>query len=136
MRIISTLLPPLEDDVRVGERPAVVLALDTLIDDKSVVLGITIGQVNGQTLQDVVLSDVGRTIVRRGLRHAQFNHPDAAVVVAGVAQLTGAKQRVRQVLAKAPEHAFVLLVAATDDVCAAVIKAVGLHHQAAHVKPH
>ena len=135
MRIVSTFLPPTESDVRVGGRPAIVMAMDTLVQEKSVVVGITIGRMGGKTLDDVVLSDVGRIVVDRCRRHMQLNYPDGAVLVAGVAQVAGAKERVRQVLAKAPPHAFVLLVAAADDVCAAVIKAVGLKHQAPNIEP-
>lgn len=135
MRIISTFLPPSVTDIRVGGRPAIVMAMDTLVEQKAIVVGVTIGRVNGQSLDDVVLSEVGRLVVERCRRHMELNYPDGAVVVAGVAKVAGAKERVRHVLAKAPEHAFVLLVAATDDVCAAVIQSVGLQHQAPGVEP-
>lgn len=135
MRIVSTFLPVSESDVRVAGRPAIVMAMDTLVDEKSVVVGITIGRINGQSLDDVVLSDVGRIVVDRCRRHMQLNYPDGVVLIAGVAQVAGAKQRVRQVLAKAPPGALVLLVAAADDVCAAVIQCIGLQHHAANVKP-
>lgn len=128
MRIVSTFLPA-EPHPGMAGRPAIVMALDTLVDQKAVVVGVTIGQLDGPTLNDIRLSDVGRTIVDRCSRHLELNYPQGAVVIAGVAQVAGVKQRVGQVLTNAPQGAFVLLVAATDDVCAAVIKQLNIKHQ-------
>lgn len=115
MRIVSTLLPAAPEELMQG-RQTVLMALDTLVGDKSLVVGITVGRLSGPALEDLALSEPGRLIVERCRRHQQLNYPDGAVVVAGVAQAASAKQRVCQVLAKAPPQAFVLLVCASGQV--------------------
>lgn len=101
MRIVSSPLPA-EVATLVDGRPAIVMAFDTLVDQKSLVVGLTEGVMSGPDLADLRLSDVGALIVERCRRHMQLNYPQGAVVLAGVAQVASAKQRVRQVLAHAP----------------------------------
>lgn len=134
MRIISTPLPAAAEELLEG-RQTILMALDTLVDDKSLVVGITVGRLDGPALEDVALSEPGRLIVQRCRRHMQLNYPQAPVVVAGVAQVAGAKERVRQTLAKAPPQAFVLLVCADGKVYDAAFPALGIDLQALNVKP-
>jgi len=111
LRIISTPLPA-EASELTGGRPTVVMALDTLVDQKSLVVGLTEGVMQGPDLAGVRVSAVGQLIIDRCARHLKLNYPDATVVIAGVAQVGSAVKRVRHVLAKAPPHAFVLLLCA------------------------
>lgn len=134
MRIISTLLPPAKTGLIEG-RLSVVMAFDTLVDEKSHVVGITVGAMDGPHLADVRVSPVGRAIIERCAGHVAQNYPQGAVVIAGVARVPGAKERVRQVLAKAPPNSFVLLVCADDKVYDAAFPALCVDFQAANVKP-
>lgn len=134
MRIVSTPLPAEPLDL-VDDRPAIVMALDTLVDEKSLVVGLTEGVLQGPHLSGVRCSAVGNEVIRRCGRHMQLNHPQGAVVVAGVAQVAGAKQRVRDVLAKAPPGAFVLLVCANSKAYDAAHAALGIDLQAAQQRP-
>lgn len=129
MRIISSLLPAEPSDLMEG-RATIVMALDTLVGEKSVVVGITVGGMDGPDINSVRVSAVGQAIIDRGSRHMQRNYPQGSVVVAGVAQVAGAKQRVRQVLAGAPPQSFVLLLCADNKVCDAAFGALGIDLQA------
>lgn len=135
MRIISTPLPPAPEELLEG-RPTVLMAFDTLVDDKSLVVGITVGSLSGPALEDVALSEPGRLIVQRCAGHMQLNHPQGAVLVAGVAQAAGAKQRVRQVLTHASPGTFVLLVCPDGKVYDAAFPALGVDLQALKHQPH
>ena len=135
MKIISTFLPP-EISPLTGNGPSIVMAFDTLVGQKSHVVGITVGRVNGPDIADVVVSDLGQTIIDRCARHLARNYPQGAVVVAGVASVTGAKERVRQVLTKAPPESFVLLLCANDKVYDAAFPALGVDLQSANLNTH
>lgn len=134
MRIVSTFLPA-EPLAAMAGRPAIVMAFDTLVDQKGVVVGITVGRMERPELSGVRVSELGNAIIERCGRHMALNYPQGAVVVAGVAQVAGAKQRVRDVLAKAPPGAFVLLLCANDKVYDAAVPALGIDGQSAHVNP-
>lgn len=134
MRIISTHLPAAPEELLEG-RQTILMAFDTFVDEKSLVVGITVGHMSGPALSDVTLSEPGRLIVERCSRHMQRNYPQGTVVVAGVAQVGGAKERVRQVLAKAPPQAFVLLICASGQVYDAAFPALSVDLQAMNVKP-
>ena len=129
MRIISTPLPAATEELLEG-RPTVLMAFDTLANDKSLVVGITVGRLHGPALDDVALSEPGRLIVQRCGRHMQLNNLQGGVLVAGVAQVASAKQRVRQVLAQAAANSFVLLVCANGKVYDAAFPALGVDLQA------
>lgn len=131
MPIISTFLPAEAEPAFEG-RPAIVMAFDTLVDQKSLVVGITQGVMEGPNLEGVRVSPTGQAIIDRCGRHMARNYPQAPVIVAGVAQVAGAKERVRQVLAKAPPQAFVLLVCANGKVYDAAFPALGVDFQSAH----
>lgn len=126
MRIVSTFLPPEE---LAGGQQAVLTAFDTLVDEKNLVVGLTVGRVDGPALDDVKCSAIGLEIIGRCARHHQLNYPQGMVVVAGVAQVASAPQRVRKVLAQAPEGAFVFLVCASDKVYDAAFPALGVDLQ-------
>jgi hypothetical protein len=131
MRVISTLLPALPEEAT-GNRPTVLMAFDTLVDDKSVVVGLTEGVVAGPDVSDTRLSPVGQLVLARCSAHHRLNYPQGAVVLAGVASVGNAKQRVRQVLTQAPEYALVLLVCANGKVYDAALNALGFDAQTAH----
>lgn len=133
MRIVSTLLPA-EVSGLAGGSPTIVMAFDTLVDEKSHVVGITVGSMDGPNLADVRVCALGQGIIDRCARHLAQNYPQAAVVVAGVASVGGAKQRVRDVLAKAPKDSFVLLVCANNKVYDAAFPALGLNVQATNLQ--
>ena len=135
MKIISTFLPP-EKSTLVGDNLAIVMAFDTLVGEKSHVVGITVGRMDGPQLADVHVSAVGQSIIERCSRHIAQNYPQATVVVAGVASITSAKERVRQVLAKAPPGSFVLLVCADDKVYDAAFPALCVDMQSANMQTH
>lgn len=133
-RIISTLLPP--SPGKDGEPAALLMAFDTLVNEKSVVVGITVGQVQGQNLDAVRVSPVGQRIIDSAGTHAKTNYPHGVVVIAGVAQVAGAKERVRKVLAQAPEHSCVFLICANDKVYDAAFPALGVDFQSANMDQH
>lgn len=132
MKTISTFLPP-EKSTITGDRPSIVMAFDTLVGQKNHIVGITVGRMEGPDLADVMVSEVGQAIIDRCARHLARNYPKSAVVVAGVANVTGAKERVGKVLAKAPPDSFVLLVCANDKVYDAAFPALGVDLQSANV---
>jgi len=135
MRIISTPLPAEASDMT-GGRPTVVMALDTLVDQKSLVVGLAEGVVQGPDLAGVRLnSPVGQLVIDRCARHIKLNYPDATVVVAGVAQVSSAVKRVRHVLAKAPPRAFVLLVCADGKTYDAAHTALNIQFQPPNERP-
>lgn len=134
MRIISTFLPP-QPNALAGGSPTVVMAFDTLVDHKSHVVGITVGHMDGPDLASVHVSPVGQAVIDRCAGHVAQNYPQATVVVAGVASVSGAVQRVRHVLAKAPPGSFVLLLCANDKVYDAAYPALGVDLQSANMKP-
>ena len=135
MRIISTLLPPEPFPIAGDNRPTIVMAFDTLVDQKSHVVGITVGRMQGPDLANVQVSAIGQTIIDRCGRHMAQNYPKGIVVVAGVAAVPGAKERVRQVLAKAPPQSFVLLLCANDRVYDAAFPALCVDLQSANMQP-
>lgn len=138
MRIVSTFLPPEVGGESLGQelagRPSIVMAFDTLVGQKSHVVGITVGRMDGPDLADVRVSAIGQIIIDRCAAHIDKNYPQATVVVAGVASVTGAKERVRHVLAKAPPDSFVLLVCANDKIYDAAFPALGVDMQSANVQ--
>jgi hypothetical protein len=131
MRILSTFLPAAREEV-VGESPTVLMAFDTLVEEKAVVVGLTEGSVQGPDIASARISAVGQMVLKRCAAHHRLNYPEGAVVLAGVASVGGAKERVRKVLAQAPEHAFVLLVCANGKVYDAAFEALGVDLQSAN----
>ena len=132
MRIISTFIAP-EHSQELGQH-TLVTVFDTLVQEKSVVVGITVGVVQGNQFDAVRVSPVGQAVVQRLAAHWQRNYPDGPVVIAGVAKVAGAKERVRQVLAKAPEHAAVLLVCVDNKVYDAAFTGLGVDYGSANMK--
>lgn len=135
MRIISTFLPPGAEEITNGAQ-ALLMAFDTLVDNKNLVVGITVGSMDGTSLESVRVSAVGQAVLNRCAAHHRINYPDGVVIVAGVASVAGAKERVRKVLAKAAPQAFVLLLAANDKVYDAAFEALGVDLQSAKQRPH
>lgn len=131
MRIISTFLKP-EKSEQFGT-DTLVMVFDTLVDSKSLIVGITQGVVKGNDFAGARVSQTGQVVIERLQRHRERNYPQGAVVLAGVAQVAGAKERVRQVLAKAPHQSAVLLVCANGKVYDAAFDALGLDMQSANM---
>jgi hypothetical protein len=72
---------------------------------------------NGPTLEDAAVSEPGRLIIERCMRHMQLNYPQGAVILAGVGtRLPARNNAFRQVLAKAGPGAFAPLVCASSHV--------------------
>lgn len=133
MRIISTLLPP---EPGPDGQPTICMVFDTLVDEKSVVVGLTVGKMQGSDLASVrPATDTGRVVIDTLRRHWQRNYTGGAVIVAGVAQVPGAKERVRQILAKAPPGSAVLLLCADNKVYDAAWDGLGIDLQAMYVGP-
>ena len=135
LKIISTFLPAAPEEA-FGNSSTILMAFDTLVDEKAVVVGLTEGIVQGPDVADTLLSPAGQLVLKRCAAHRALNQPEGAVVLAGVASVGGAKERVRQVLAKAPEHAFVLLVCANGKVYDAAFEALGVDLQSANQQRH
>lgn len=135
MRIISTFLPAAPEEA-LGNRPAILMAFDTLVDQKSLVVGLAEGVVSGPDIAQASLSATGNLVAQRCAAHKAINHPDGPIVLAGVTSVSRAKQRVRQVLAQAPEHAFVLLLCANGKVYDAAFDALGVDMQSANQQRH
>lgn len=133
MRIISTFLKP-EPNAELGAN-ALVTVFDTLVDDKSLVVGITEGIVQGNDLADLRVSKVGQLVIDRLRRHKQLNYPNGPVILAGMASVAGAKERVRKVLSKAPPGAAVLLLCANGKVYDAAFDGLGIDYASANVNP-
>jgi hypothetical protein len=123
MNIVSTFLPPVDSDpaidnldARFSGRKSLLMAFDTLVDEKSLVTGITVGKVYGEKLDDVAVSSIGQAIINRIGAHLRLNYPDGAVMVVGIEKISRAAQRVRQALQAAPDGAAVLFVCADSRV--------------------
>jgi len=134
LQISSTFLPP--QKIESIEQPAVLMLFDTLVNQKRVVVGITVGKVQGADLDSVRVSAIGQNIITALASHMRLNYPQGAVVVAGVAQVPSAKERVRKVLAQAPEGSGVLLVCADNKVYDAAFPALGVDYQSANMNLH
>jgi hypothetical protein len=132
MNIISTFLPP-EVSQALTDRPSVVMAFDTLVKGKSHIVGITVGRVEGPDLAGVRVGPIGHTIIERCCNRMDEKYTEPCIVIAGVASIGGAKKRVGDVLAKAPENSFVLLVCADNKVYDAAFPALGVDMQSANV---
>ena len=131
MRIISTFLGAHDDQLAEGVK-TVLAAFDTLVDDKPLVVGLTVGRVEGSDLDSVRATAVGEAIIARCAAHHRLNYPGGLVLVRGIQAVAGAKERVRQVLANAPPQCFVLLLAADAKVYDAAFKGLGVDLQSAN----
>lgn len=134
MRIVSTFLPS-EVSALSGDRPTIVMAFDTLVNEKSHVVGITVGSMNGPNLTDVLVSPLGQVIIDRCSAHRARNYPQGTIVLAGVASVGGAKERVRNVLTKAPPDSLVILLCANDKVYDAAFPALCVDMKSANIQP-
>lgn len=132
MRIVSSPLPAEPSDL-VDGRPTVVMALATLVDQKSLIVGLVQGVMEGPNLQDVRVSPVGQLVMERCDRYHRLNYPDAPALVAGVAQVGNAVKRVRQVLSEAPPNALVVLLCANGKVYDAAYNALCIDLKSANV---
>lgn len=142
MKVISTLVRPVKSteerilailkDSGVTEAKEVqLMVFDTLVGTKSIVTGMTVGQVHGQTIDDVKVSAVGQAVIACMVDHHTLNYNGKPFVVAGVQSVANAVDRVRQVLTKAPEGAAVLFVCADGKVYDAVMPYLGIDAQSA-----
>lgn len=132
MKIVSTVLPAAFEELT-GNWSTVVMAFDTLVDKKSLVVGITVGPVDGPNVSDIRWSPVGQAVLQRASTHHLLNYPDGPVVLAGVASVSGAKERVRKVLTDAPPNALVLLLCANNKVYDSAFPALGLDAKSANM---
>lgn len=133
MRIISTFLPAVFD-AEFGKK-TILMAFDTLIDDKSVVIGITVGRLDGPTLDDVMVGAIGQKIITRLAGHHKLNYPQTSpVVIAGVQSVSNAVHRVRNVLRNVPDKSVLLFVCSNDKVYDAAFTALGVDFKSADMQ--
>jgi hypothetical protein len=98
------------------------------VDEKSVVTGITVGKVNGGSIDDVKVSVIGMAIIECMAAQYALNYPGEPIVVAGVPQSVGALDRVRKVLKRAPSGAAILFVCADSKVYDAATPALNVNY--------
>lgn len=134
MRIISTFAPAVADPV--SGKDLVYAVYDTLVGEKSLVVGLTVGAMMGKSLEDVKVSALGQAVMNRMGEYHHFRYPNGVVMVAGVASVASATQRVRQVLAGAPDQAAVLLLCADDKVYDKAFDALNVDLQAIKGQAH
>ena len=132
MQIISTFAPATEGD-EPGQQ-VILTVFDTLIEGKSVVVGLTVGTPRAQTLDDVHVSELGQRVLRYLATYHHFRGAKGPLVVAGVASVSGAAQRVRDVLAKAPDGGAVALLCANNKVYDRAFAALNVNLQALGAK--
>lgn len=146
MKITSTFVQPvaatserirqiLAESGSGGAQQAQLFVFDTFIEGKSLVTGITVGKVNGQSIDDVKVSPVGMAIIGCLGDHHALNYPGQPVIIAGVQQVPGAVDRVRKVLQKAPLGAAVLFVCADGKVYDAAVPGLGVDYHSAKQDP-
>ena len=118
-------------------RNTVLMVLDTLVDDKTIVVGVTVGTIAGNSLEDVRVRPIGNAVISRLAAHHTLNYPDTStVVIAGVNGVGNAIQRVRSVLRNAPPKSGVLLLPANDKIYDAVVNALNVDFQSAGANSH
>lgn len=142
MRVISTFLNAVPDEglleaaSGVSGRNTILMVFDTIVDDKSLVAAITIGEILGNSLDDVRTSSVGQLVLNRMAAHHKINYPDGVVMIVGVKHVSNAVQRVRNVLRNAPKDAAVLFICTNDKVYDAATPALGIDYKSANVDSH
>lgn len=120
MKIISTFLHPVDWEEHGCEAP--LMAFDTLINDKSVVVGIIVGSMIGPTLEDAHVSAPDLQVVRRVIEHHQFIHPKAApIIVAPMKDVDVAKTGLLELLRHAPHQSALVLLCANEMVYEAAL---------------
>ena len=136
MRIVSTFVPARDDEV-VGEN-AVLCVFDTFIEKKgltrNLVVGLVVGTVNGERLENVKVSSVGERVIARLLAHHELNYPPVAIEFAGIASVGYAKERVRQILTHAPDQSALVLLCANPKVYDAVFSYLGVDVASANLQ--
>ncbi|WP_168921863.1 hypothetical protein [Polaromonas vacuolata] len=136
MQISSTFLSTQSSELAGYSGQIIVMAFDTLVDQKSCVVGITVGTLNGPNLGAARVSAAGLTIVDRCSTHHLQNYPQGSVFIAGVANITNAEERVRKVLAQALPDSFVLLLCSNIEVYDAAFPALCVDLQSTKMNPH
>lgn len=112
-RVTSSPLPVTEQVDGVGD--AVLMVFDTLVGNRHLVTGITVGEVVSANVFDTRVSPVGQHIIQVMAAHLQRNGLTGAFVVAGVANRLTAPKRVADVLRKAAqEDASAVLLVCVD----------------------
>lgn len=114
MQLICTYAPAVHD-AELG-RDLICAVFDAFVEGKGLVVALTTGVLQGQALEDVKVSPAGQRVIARLSGYLDFRHPNGVLVVAGVASVAGATQRVRKLLTQAPEGCGLLLVCADDHV--------------------
>lgn len=106
--------PGLADSI--GSKNVVLAVFDTFIDGKSLVVGIAVGELAGPAKEDARVSPVGQAVLNRLAEYHHFRYPESDFIVAGVASVASATERVRKVLQQAPAPCAVLLLCADDKI--------------------
>lgn len=146
MNIVSTFVQPAPDTLghikqilgfdAASRQTFQLFVFDTLVDDKSLVTGLTVGEVRGNAIDGVKVTRIGQAIIQFMLEHHDLNYPGKPIVVAGVQHVAGAVERVRQILKEAPQGAAVLIVCADDEVYDAAAPSLGVDYNSAKPNTH
>jgi hypothetical protein len=133
LQIVSTMAPATVD-AKTGQH-VVYAVYDTFVDGKSLVVGLTIGLARGNALENVQASPTGLRVIETMASYHHFRYPHGAVILAGVASASGATQRVRKVLANAPDQSAVLLLCADSKIYDKAFAALHVNLQAGNMQP-
>lgn len=133
MKIFCTYAP-VQVDPETGQGLALAV-FDAFVDGKDLVVGVTVGALAGPTPEDAVVSEVGQLVLNRLAQYHDFRYPKGPFIVAGVASVGSATQRVRKVLEQAPPECALLLLCADDKVYAKAFAALNVDLQALNAKP-
>ncbi|OFJ49582.1 hypothetical protein BA896_012615 [Janthinobacterium lividum] len=135
MRVVSTFIPALPEKEISDRSKVLLMAFDTLVDDRNIVVGITVGKITGPTPDDAFVSEIGRRIIVRVADHHKLNYPESQVVMlAGVQTIGNAIKRVRNILRNAPDQCALLIVCADDKVYDAAFPALCVDFKSANMQ--
>lgn len=122
MKISSTFLPQTYWD-EVGGLETL-SAFEVQVDNKTLVVGITVGKMVGPALDDAEVSPLAMRVVSRVIDYHQLNHLEGApFVVAEIKGTLAAVKRVREVFRLAPHRSGLMLMCSSESVYKAAFSA-------------
>ncbi|MGS0742844.1 hypothetical protein ACVBEF_13560 [Glaciimonas sp. GG7] len=128
MRVISTFLPTADWEEPENQVP--LMAFDTLIDDKNVVVGLIVGKTIGPMVGKAYVTLRGLKIIRRVIEQQQLVHATAMPpVFAQMEDVDIARDQVRELLREAPHQSALVLVCGNDEIYEAVFPALCVNFQ-------
>lgn len=105
MQIKSSLLPP--------ERGVILIALETLADDKRLFVGLGQGSIAGG---EVTLSDTGERCYARLQAHSRAQRPDGAVHIVPIDRFARTRRLIREAFTAAEDGDMVFIVCADGSI--------------------